>query len=170
MATLYELSTDIARVREVLEDPAVVATLSAEQEAEITAALDRALGNLLPAKVSRYCEAIQEFKAFEAACKEEEERISARRKTVTNVRERMMARLKMGLEVAGVDRVEAGTFVVALQNNPPAVEVEQMSAVPDRFLVRPPPVPDKRAILDALKRGEDVAGCVMTVGRHVRIR
>lgn len=164
--TLYELTAEIAAVRDALDE----GNLTPEQETEITALLDRALEKLLPAKVSRYCEAVQEFKAFEAACKAEEERIAARRKTAVNVRERMIARLKYGLETAGVDKVAAGTFTVALQSNPPACEVEQMSAVPAKFLVTPPPTVDKRAVLEALKRGEDVPGCVMTVGRHVRIR
>lgn len=164
--SLYDIANTVADIEAFLDrgGPA-----SPEEEALLTAALDRALGNLLPAKVEGYCKALKAFDAFVGACKEEEGRIAARRTAVANIQTRMKDRLKYGLEVTGREKVQAGTFTVALQNNPPAVEIESEAAVPDEFKVVTTSL-NRAAIMAALKEGIDVPGARLTRGQHVRIR
>ena len=164
--SLYAIANTAADIEAFLDSEA---PLDAEQEALLTQALDRALHELLPAKVENYCKAMRAFDAFEAGCKDEEERIRRRRKAVENVRERMKERLRYALETTGQAKVEAGTFVVALQANPPAVEVEQEALVPAQYQVVTTTL-DKRAMLAALKAGDDVPGAKLVRGQHVRIR
>lgn len=64
-------------------------------------------------------------------------------------------------------KVESPAFTIAVQNNPPKVEILDEKQIPDDYMRIPepkPPVaaPDKQLILAALKDGFDVPGCSMT--------
>lgn len=63
-------------------------------------------------------------------------------------------------------KVEAPAFTIAVQNNPPKVEILDEKQIPEDYMRTPepkPPVaaPDKRLILASLKDGFDVPGCAM---------
>ena len=164
--SLYDIANTVADIEAFLDSGGPA---TPEEEALLTAALDRALGSLLPAKVEGYCKALKAFGAFVTACKEEEDRIAARRKTVANIQDRMKDRLKYALEITGQTKIQAGTFTVGLQSNPPAEEIESEDAIPDEFKVVVTSI-NRAAILAALKDGIDVPGARLTRGQHVRIR
>ena len=145
----------------LFRSPAVAAVLDA--------ALDRALGELLPAKVAGYCGFLRHLEGFSAECQDEEKRIAARRRVATGLHDRMKARLLEGLDRAGVAKVEAGTFVVTAQASSPSAVVDDAQAVPREYEVVTVAL-DKRAILAALKGGAEVPGCRLVQGRYVRIR
>lgn len=72
-------------------------------------------------------------------------------------------------------KVEAPAFTIAVQNNPPKVEVLDEKQIPDDYWRTPepkPPVaaPDKRLILAALKDGFNVPGCSMTQSARLVIK
>lgn len=67
--------------------------------------------------------------------------------------------------VLGSEKVERPTATVFWQNNPAKVEIE--GEVPQFWLTA---VPDKAAILKALKAGREIENCTLTQGRSLRVR
>lgn len=73
------------------------------------------------------------------------------------------------MEKAGIDKVKAGMFTVALQNNPPSVEIT--GEVPAEFVTIIPTSyqPDKKRIAEYLK--SNTAGwATLKQGKSLRIR
>ena len=71
--------------------------------------------------------------------------------------------LKENMERAGIEKIECPLFSISIRKNPPSVEITNTDDVPFSFWRTPepkPPVPapDKAAIKEALKRGDDVPG------------
>ena len=62
-------------------------------------------------------------------------------------------------------KVERPTATVFYQTNAPRLEIE--GEVPETFLTQ---VPDKPAIVKALKAGEDLPGCRLTQSRSLRVK
>jgi hypothetical protein len=65
--------------------------------------------------------------------------------------------LRVNMRGAGIEKIEATEFVLALKKNPPKVVIDDESRIPEAFKAKPepppPPVatPDKKKIADALK-------------------
>lgn len=91
--------------------------------------------------------------AVEGASKQMKARADRIRKRAESVREY----LKVNMQGAGITKIEAIEFALALKKNPPAVIIEDESKIPLVFRPFPPPPPapvrtiDKKAIADALK-------------------
>ena len=62
-------------------------------------------------------------------------------------------------------KIERPTATVFYQTNAPRLEIE--GEVPETFLTQ---VPDKPAIVKALKAGEDLPGCRLTQSRSLRVK
>lgn len=74
---------------------------------------------------------------------------------------------QMAMERTGRKKIEAAEMTVSLRAVPQAVIITAPEQIPDAFMVQPEPPPkrpDKRAILDALKRGQRVEGCTLSNG------
>lgn len=104
--------------------------------------------------------------------KAEERRLADRRKALENKAGWLKQYAKEQLEAAGIDKVKSPTLTVAIQNNPPAVQITDPDIIPARFQTIVPETYtiDKKAVGDALKAGEDVPGAELTQGRSLRIR
>ena len=66
---------------------------------------------------------------------------------------------------AGISKIESPLFNIRLQDNPPAVDIYELGLVPSEYMktpATPPPAPDKTAIKNAIKAGQEVAGCKLT--------
>ena len=102
--------------------------------------------------------------------KADEKRLAERRKTLENKRDWLKGYLKDELEKIGKDKVKAGVFTVALQNNPPAVEIT--GEVPAEFVTIIPEQtqPDKKRIAEYLKAGNDVEWARLRQGKSLRVR
>jgi hypothetical protein len=64
-------------------------------------------------------------------------------------------------------------FVIALRSNPPRVDVTDFESVPDQFKTwpePPPPVVDKRRVLESIKQRRDVPGVQVVRDTRVDIR
>ena len=130
--------------------------------AEIQCSLEEKADNIC--RIIRCLEA--EEKAFSAEVDRLDDLATARRKRARALKEY----LKSNLETAGIDKLKAGLFSLAIQASPPSCEVLDENAVPDcfkekRFVVL------KKEIIDIWKRtGEEIPGVVVTQSRHLRIR
>ena len=64
-------------------------------------------------------------------------------------------------------KIERPTATVYYQGNPPKLEIDPDTRLADSLLTV---VPDKPAIVKALKAGEDLPGCRLTQGRSLRVK
>ena len=105
--------------------------------------------------------------------KEEEARLSARRKAIENKRDNIKRYLQEQMELLGVDKLKTSTHhSLSIQNNPPAVQIINEDEIPGKFLTLIPEqyIPDKKAIAKALKDGQKVPGAELQTGKSLRIR
>lgn len=104
-----------------------------------------------------------------AAYKAEEQRLAERRKALEGKRDWLKGYMQNEMEKAGLDKVKAGMFTVALQNNPPAVEIT--GEVPAEFVTIIPASyqPDKKRIAEYLKENT-AEWAQLKQGKSLRIR
>lgn len=83
--------------------------------------------------------------------------------------------LRENMERAGIEKIECPLFSISIRKNPAAVEITNTDDLPFKFWRTPdpkPPVPapDKAAIKDALKRGEEVPGARMVQTTRLEVK
>jgi hypothetical protein len=72
--------------------------------------------------------------------------------------------LLLNLQAAGISKVESPFFTLTVKKNPPTVVIDSENLIPAKFMRTPEPppppkpAPDKKAIGDAIKAGEEVPG------------
>jgi hypothetical protein len=173
---LYE----IAHMRDLLD-----AKLS-ETEGEVTPELEQQLDELgaqASEKIERVALYIREQLATAVAVKEEEARLSARRRSMERAAEGLKAYLQRNMEALSIEKVPGLLCTVALQNNPPSVKGEiTESTLRDWFneaadlsrFVRYIPAQyalDRRGVLEHYKATNHLPdGLTVEQGRSVRIR
>jgi hypothetical protein len=105
--------------------------------------------------------------------KQAETAMMQRRKAIENRAERVKAYLKAQMERTGITKVDSAYLSIAIKNNPPAVCIDAESQIPAQFMRTPPPpaqVPDKKAIAEAIKAGQEVAGAHLERGTRLDIK
>jgi hypothetical protein len=96
-------------------------------------------------------------------------RAKALEKRAQNIR----AYLLDNMRFAGVEKIECPYFKLSIRKNPPSVCIDDERQIPAAYMVDippPPPVPNKTAIGDAIKLGQEVPGCRLTQGVRLEIR
>lgn len=122
------------------------------------------------AKFILNCEAMAD--AVDGAAKQMKLRAERIRKRADSVREY----LKVNIQGAGITKIEATEFVLALKKNPPSVIVDDEAAIPEAFKVTPEPPPppqprpDKAMIKKAIQSGMTIAGCHLEQTERLDIR
>lgn len=163
--TLYELAKDYRADLEKLADLDLD-----DQTLEDTLG---SLGGELQAKAQNVACFIRNLEATAQSIKEAEAQMAARRKAMENRAARIKDYLHASMLMAGVEKVECPLFKLSVRNNPASVEVYQPELIPPQYMRQPeppPPAPDKRAIAEAMKAGQEVPGCRLTHGTRLDIR
>lgn len=157
---LYELAQNYAQLLEMADDmesDALVDTLEALQ-------------GEIEEKAENIAKLIKNLEADAKIIKEEEQRLAERRRAIEAKVERLKAYLQEQLEVAGLQKVKRPTITVAIQANPPSVEIADEKLISSEFMIPQPAKIDKKAILERLKNGEIIPGCSLKQTKGVRIR
>jgi len=138
---LYEISDELLKVIEAEE-------FDEERLNELTMALEQKAGGIVAFN--------EKMLSFVDYCKEEEKRIAAKRKAVENRGIRLMKYLQDNMEHSNIMSLEIGTKVLKIQNNPPAVIVDDEVAIPAKYFVVVPATTklDKNMLKADLKTGE----------------
>ena len=163
--TLYEISSDYLQALDLFTDP--------EADIPLEAALDTLEGieGQLQEKAVSVAKFMQNLDAAAKAIKEAEQQMARRRKAIENRARWIRDYLKTNMEAAGITRIDSPWFSLAIQKNPPSVDVLDESALPDDFKTEVVTVKiDKAAIKEALKDGEDVPGAVLRQGTRLAVR
>ena len=106
-----------------------------------------------------------------SALKEEESRLAKRRKALENKQTNIKLYLENQLKFMGIDKVKTPLFTVALQNNPPSVNILDETLIPEQYKKSVTTVSlVKKDILDALKLGQVIEGAEIKQGKSLRIR
>jgi hypothetical protein len=163
--TLFQIASEFRHITDVLMDAHCdEQTLKDTLEGE---AWD------LECKAQNYAFVIRNLEATAEAIKAAEKQMADRRKAIENRARYMAERLKLGMEIAGVKKLECPHFAIAIQNNPASVEVFEPGLVPAEFMTQPeapPPAPNKTAIKEAIKAGRDVPGAMLVQGTRLAIK
>lgn len=113
--------------------------------------------------------------AHHAAIDAEITRLQALKAQRDRVAQGLRDYLKVNMERAGIEKIDCPMFCISIRKNPPAVEVDDTSALPAAFWRTPepkPPVaaPDKAAIKAALSKGEAVPGARLVQNTRIEIK
>jgi hypothetical protein len=103
------------------------------------------------------------------------ERLTKLKAQIANREKSLRAYTQKCMEIAGVSKIAAGTFSLALQKNPASVEIFEPALIPDDYMRLPepkPPVaaPDKKLIAQAIKDGFDVPGAKLIQSTRLVIK
>lgn len=166
--TLFQIAAEYRHITDVLMDSGV-------DEQTLTDTLE---GEAWPLelKAQNYGFVIRNLESTAASIKEAEKQMADRRKAIEKRAAALIERLKTGLEIAGVSKLECPHFALTIKKNPPSVEVWDEKQIPVKFMRTPEPppppeaVPDKKAIMEALKVGEEVPGAIKAQGTRLEIR
>lgn len=161
--TLYQLSGQWREAYETLSQ-------DAELDAQTFADTMEALTGDVQEKAKNVAAFVGNLEASVSAMKEAEKRMAQRRKSAENRLKWLYGYLLENMQRCDITRIEAPEYVIRRQLNPPSVRIGSAEALPPKYLRVPPPEPDKAAIKDALKAGEDVPGAYLERGERVVIR
>lgn len=163
MTKLYDLAENYRAIADLLDDPTMEQAIIAQALATIEQDLTVKAGNMAAL-----------MKCIEgdiSVMKAEEQRLADRRRATENRLKWLKDYIKEGMELAGLDKIKTATFTIALQNNPPRVEIDDMAKIPKQYIIETISYsPDKKAMADALKAGDKVEGAHLEQGRSLRIR
>lgn len=163
--TLFQIATEYRHITDVLMDSGVdEQTLKDTLEGEAWP---------LELKAQNYGFVIRNLQATAASIKEAEEQMKARRQAIEKRALALVERLKTGLEIAGVSKLECPHFALTIKKNPAGVEIFEPALIPAEFMRQPDPqpvAPDKAAIKAALQAGHDVPGALLAQGTRLEIK
>jgi len=162
---LYEITSELAIIEDWIREA------GGEVDDTLEQMLDEAK---LPfvAKIENIGKFSLNLKAKARALKEEEARLSKRRKVLENTEKRIIKWAKENMERVGTTRVEFTTFNAVIKKNPPSVEIVDQDAVPAGFKTIIPQTftIDKRAVLKAAKEGEVTGARLITDKTRLEIK
>lgn len=155
--TLYAMSMEMAALLEAEEinDELLIA----------------AIGDI-ERKGENVCHFIKNVEAAAAAHEVEAKRIADKGKALKNTAARVKDYAKLCMENIGAEKITTGTFTLSIQNNPPALHIEEGAEPPAEYCIIIPEQRtwDKDKVKADIKAGKVVKGATLTVGRSLRIR
>ena len=160
---LYELTEMYKNIWDLVEDDEIdLETLET--------ALSQVEDNL-ETKAESMAKLVKGIDGDVTALKEEENRLAKRRKALENKQTNIKLYLENQLNVMGIDKVKTPLFTVALQNNPPSVNILDENLIPEQYKKSVTTTSIvKKDILEALKDGQVVEGAEIKQGKSLRIR
>lgn len=160
---LYDLTAQYAYLNELIDN----GELSAQDLEDTLASIEGAI----EIKMENIIKVIKNMQAEAKALKEEEDRLATRRRQLEARELRLKQYAQQQMEVARLDKLNAGIFKVRLQKNPTSVDVFDEAKVPDRFKEPQAPKVLKKEILEELKNGAVVEGAQLAPEKkHIRFQ
>lgn len=157
---LYEFTQNYLQVierAEELDEDVLIDTIAAIKES-------------VEDKAENIAKLVRSFESDAKTIKAEEERLAAKRKTLENQVSYLKKYLFEQLDAMGIQKIKRPLFTIAIQANPPSVDVIDESLIPDDFWIPLGSKLDKTSILLLLKTGEMVPGATIKKSRGLRIR
>jgi len=128
------------------------------------------LGGELEAKAQNTVAFMRHLESLAESIKQAETQMELRRKSLEARSKHLREYILACMQTAGVQKIDSPYFSISIAKNPPSVEVLEYQLIPMEFMrthEAPPPSPDKKAILEAIKSGKEIEGC--RVNQSVRL-
>jgi uncharacterized protein YktB (UPF0637 family) len=146
---------------------------SALEEGEITAQLETSLvinQEELQQKAINYAYVIKTVEYDISAIDEELKRLQAVKKAKNNVIDRMKESVVNAMGIYCMEKISSPTMNLSLRRSE-SVEVDLTEVLPDDFKITKTTVtPDKVAIKQAIKQGENITGATLKVNYSLQIK
>ena len=157
-------------LREIAEDLAEILQADEWTDGQVEA-LDR-LTLTLEAKAGNIAEVIRRCEARADEINAEIDRLTAWKRSLDGKADWLKRYLLAAMKQVDRTEIETASFRLRIQKNPPAATATDDTLTPPKYLLIIPETvrPDKRQILDALKRGEPVTGWSLSQGERLVIR
>jgi len=165
MTALYQLAADYKEAAERLSE-------SGLDEQTITDTLEGLSGDI-EQKAINLAKLIRNIEAETSAIRSAVDDMVKRANAEEAKAKRLRDYLKYCLQQAEIRKVSCPFFVVSLKATPAAVVIDDEKLIRGNLMVwppAPPPKPDKRAIADVIKAGEEVAGAHLESGTRLEIK
>lgn len=165
MTALYQLVADYKEAAERLSE-------SGLDEQTITDTLEGLSGDI-EQKAINLAKLIRNIEAETSAIRSAVDDMVKRANAEEAKAKRLRDYLKDCLQQAEIRKVSCPFFVVSLKATPAAVVIDDEKLIRGDLMVwppAPPPKPDKRAIAEVIKAGEEVAGAHLESGTRLEIK
>jgi len=154
MSTLRELTSDLIEVNALAEDPEITPEMLADT-------ID-GLEGMFNDKAINVVHVIANSDSDIAEIDSEIARLSARKKVMTNGKDRLKEYLRMNMEASEIKKIEHPLFTITLAAGRDKCEIEDPVMLPTNYTVTKTTVnPDKIKILADLKEGVEIPGAFM---------
>jgi predicted transcriptional regulator len=159
--TLYELTEEARELQDMIE----------EYPPETFSDTIESLQLMIEDKADSYAAVNQNITNEIAALKAEEERLSARRKSLESNQKRLKDAIKNAMEILGQNKIKTEKFTFSVSKNGGSQPIEvDAELLPDNYkkvIVEP----DKELIRKAIESGIDIPGVkVLERGTHLTIK
>lgn len=142
---LYELTEEYNQVLQMAEDGDVSEDVIKDTLESISASIED--------KADNYAKIINTLTVQATAIKEEEARLSARRKTLENNAAFLKKNLEQAMILTDNKKFKTTLFSFNIQKNPASLVIDDESSIPAEFKIPQPDKIDNAAIKEALKKG-----------------
>jgi uncharacterized small protein (DUF1192 family) len=151
----------------------VLELASALEEGELTPELETALAinqNELQEKAINYGYVVKSLEGDISAIDEEIKRLQALKKAKSNAIDRMKESVSNAMQLYGMEKLTSPTLSLSLRKSE-SVDVDLTEALPNDFKITKVTVtPDKIAIKQALKQGENITGATLKINYNLQIK
>lgn len=165
MATLFDLTTDLLNLYEMATEP--------DLDAEVLQDTIDAVEGEIEIKADGYAKVIRQMDGDIATLKAEIDRLSNRKKSIENSKDRIKKSLETAMMATGKTKFKTELFSFGIQKNPASLKFTDdfdMAELDDKYIKYADPEVNKQAVKDALKNGEKIAGCYLEQTESLRIR
>lgn len=158
---LYELTQNYLNLLDLLENPDIPKEI-------VESALEEVEGNFED-KAENIVKLIKSIEADIKAYKEEETRLSTRRKTLENKVKGLKEYLESSMIALDKKDIKGKIFTLAIKKNPPSVVIDDLNILPKEYK-KIEEKEDKEKIKEDIKKGIEVPGARVEQKESLRIR
>jgi hypothetical protein len=160
MSKLYELNQSWLTISDMLENDPTNETLQETFEA---------INEGIEVKLEYLVKLRREHEANASKFKEEKDYFAKKQKVEENKAARLKEFLEYQLNLMGTKKAKAGLFTLALQNNPPSLEIDDEDIIPENFWKIKKDV-DKTSLKKWIAEGNELEGVRLVSSESLRVR
>lgn len=147
---LYELASNYQNLLELMDDETI-------PQDEITKALNGLEGEF-DLKAENIAKLLKSMEADTKGLKDEEKRLSNRRKALENRCISLKGYLSDSMKAIGKDKIKGDIFTLSFGKCPASAYISDISLIPLEFFEPQLPILDKKLLLSSLKANDKVPG------------
>lgn len=104
------------------------------------------------------------------ACKDEEKRLSERKKRLENNAARLKELMFDGMKIADVKKIHRPEFDISIKKNPPSLQIDPNAQIPSEYYKKPDPILDKVLLKEDVKSGLFIEGVQLVQVERLEIK